>query len=319
MRCPRPLAALCLPLALLAPLLLATTSAASPKVEVVAVQYPIEGNQSGAAIERKVERYIKDAKRSGADVIVFPELLTFDAWPLGDKRSDAAITRFIAADITPGYFKAFACLAKAHGVMIVGGSSPRLDGERVLNTAIVAFADGRVVHQDKIHLTYWEADNGMSGGDTVEVFDTPFGRAVVLICYDVEFPTTSSALIDAAPALWFVPSMTDTIHGLERVRWSAQARAVEHHAFVIVTGTVGTPSKDFPNVGQAAFLTPRREAFAVKVVEGAREKPGLVRATLDTGALAESRKKAKLYPAKDAAEANKHKRAPLRVVVPSAP
>ncbi len=81
----------------------------------------------------------------------------------------------------------------------------------------------------------WKGD----AGDQLRVFDTPYGRIAILICYDIEFPELSRKVCEMGADIIFVPSCTDDRQGFLRVRYCCHARAIENQVFVAVTGTVG--------------------------------------------------------------------------------
>lgn len=87
----------------------------------------------------------------------------------------------------------------------------------------------------------------------------------MLICYDVEFPEAVRYLADAGAEILFVPFCTDNRQGYLRVRYCAQARAIENQIYVALAGNVGN-LPDVANMdvqyGQAAVLTPSDFAFA---------------------------------------------------------
>jgi predicted amidohydrolase len=55
----------------------------------------------------------------------------------------------------------------------------------------------------------------------------------------VEFPKHVRAQVEAGAWLILAPSCTDTMHGFNRVRFAACARALENQCYVAVTPTVG--------------------------------------------------------------------------------
>ena len=65
------------------------------------------------------------------------------------------------------------------------------------------------------------------------------GNIAILICYDVEFPEVARVMAEAGAEILFVPSCTDGREGFCRVRYCAQARAIENQVYVAMTGTVG--------------------------------------------------------------------------------
>lgn len=277
-----------------------TLSTAQTTYKFAAVQYPVVGGQSLQQFLDKVEGYIVEAKQQNADVIVFPELCTFDTWSLTTKMSEQEVCRQIAQNITAKFFKKISEWSQRHEIAILAGSSPNLKNGEVYNTALMAFPDGKTIYQDKVFLTHWEKDMQWKEANTLNIFSAPWGKTVVLICYDSEFPVISNQLAKFSPEIILVPSMTEDQYGLRRVRWSSQARAIEHHSYVVVTGTVGKISESWDNVGQAVFITPSEKGFPGLLTSGDLNKAQIVYAELDFAQLTKSRsQKSHLYPAKD--------------------
>jgi predicted amidohydrolase len=276
---------------------------------VAAVQYPIRGGLDVTELLARIEHFAAEAQAGGAELVVFPELVVLDllesAVPVigqgAAQAQDAEATqlRRIAREVTPRYFEEIQSSSRRLGVAILGGSAPReTSGGGIVNTALLAFPDGQRVLQDKLFLTPDEAAWGWTYGDRLRVFDAPWGRSTILICYDSQFPSLSQQLSEAAPELILIPSMTSD-HGFFRVRWAAQARAIEHHAYVVVVGTVDAEPTPDGYHGQAAFLTPQDSGFAGVLAEGPRNREAIVHAKLDLAQLRRSRRAAGLYAARD--------------------
>ena len=158
-------------------------------------------------------------------------------------------------------------LAVAYNINIIGGSHPtrEADGE-VYNIAYVFLRDGSIHQQYKIHPTpnerYWW---NIQGGKLCNVIDTDCGPIGVLICYDCEFPEVVRHLVDQGALILFVPFCTDERQSYQRVRYCAQARAVENQCYVVMAGNVG----NLPNVenmdiqyAQSCVITPCDFPFA---------------------------------------------------------
>ncbi len=276
---------------------------------IASVQYPVEGNKTLEEILAKVEAFTEEAVTKKVDVLVLPELLTLDAWPVQEGveetiESERKVVQEIASKITPGYFNGIRQLAKKHHIAIMAGSSPELDAEskKLFNIALLVQADGKELSQKKIHPTKWERDIGFASGNEIEIAETPWGKTAILICYDVEFPDLSAGLVEKSPMLILVPSMTESEAGLKRVRWTSQARAIEHHAIVVVSGTVGQPMPTWQLFGQSAILGPASETFEMDDVEGAANTRGMIIQTIDMKALSQSREQTHFHPAKDKRE-----------------
>lgn len=274
----------------------------SDEVTLSVVQFPVEGSKTFEKFFSKIEGYATQAKKAGADLVVFPELSILDTLSRVEGETDQHLVEQIAADVTPRFFGKVSDLSKKLGLTILAGSAPNRKNGKLYNTALMAFPDGRKVFQDKIFPTRWERTQGIIGGDSIEVFDTPWGRTAILICYDVEFPMISESLVKSSPEILLVPSMTISKEGFNRVRWAAQARAVEHYAYVVVTGTVGKPTFGWPEFGQGVLLTPQDVGFPGLLAEGVMNQAEVLTGTIQLKKLRASRISSRYYPARDQLE-----------------
>jgi predicted amidohydrolase len=292
---------------------LAREAAKPAELKVSAVQYPVEGDMTVENFIAKVKGYVEKASASGSNLVVFPELIGLDLLKSNNPVSDLDQMAQIAKDVTPLFFDEIQSLSRQHGVSILAGTMPRMvEGGKISNTAYLAFPDGRHVIQDKLFMTPDEQHWSWKPGEKLHVFQAPWGRTVILTCYDSEFPITTQAIADARPEVILIPSMTDTDRGFFRVRWSAQALAVHHYAYVIHTGTVTSDANRNGDkyVGQASFLTPQDRLFPGVHTEGNKNTDGIINGTLDLKELREGRLNAGIYPARDQAL----RTAPLKVV-----
>ena len=216
---------------------------------------------------KNVEYFVDVASGYQSDFIVFPELFTLSL--LSFEKSDispADAIEKLTAHREP-LVKALSRMALAYNINIVGGSHPsRTNDGDIQNVSYVCLRDGSVHAQEKIHPTpnesYWWH---IKGGDAVEVIQTDIGPIGVLICYDSEFPELARRLVDEGARIIFVPFCTDNRQGYMRVRYCAQARAVENQCFVVMSGNVGNlPGVENMDVqyAQSCILTPCDFPFA---------------------------------------------------------
>ena len=111
-------------------------------------------------------------------------------------------------------------------------------------------------------------------------------------------------MAEAGAEILFVPSCTDGREGFCRVRYCAQARAIENQIYVAMTGTVGNlPLVPYmaTNYGQAAILTPSDYFFARDGIaaEGTINQEQLVVADVDLDLLDEQRVNGSVIPLQD--------------------
>ena len=216
---------------------------------------------------KQVEYFVDVAADYEADFIVFPEMFTLMLLSAEDKVLTPleAIERL--SEYTPRIRERLSEMALSYNINIIGGSHPtRLEDGDIHNVAYVCLRDGSIHAQEKIHPTpneaYWW---NIKGGDSIDAIPTDCGPIGVLICYDSEFPELARRLVDEGARIIFVPFCTDSRQGYMRVRYCAQARAIENQCFTVLSGNVG----NLPNVGnmdiqyaQSCILTPCDFPFA---------------------------------------------------------
>lgn len=212
-------------------------------VRICVIQYMMKKIDSFSEFARQVEYYADVAADFGSDFAVFPELLTTQLMSfIDEKRPDHAVRHL--ATFTEQYIELFAGLAVKYNVNIVGGSHFVEEDRRVYNVAYLFRRDGTIEKQYKIHATpnerrWW----GIAEGDQVKVFDTDCGKVAIQICYDIEFPELARLATEQGAGIIFVPFCTDDRQGYLRVRYCAQARAVENQVYTVIAGTVGNLSE----------------------------------------------------------------------------
>jgi predicted amidohydrolase/predicted N-acetyltransferase YhbS len=236
-------------------------------VRLATVQLQARAVTDFAEFVQNVEYFVDVAADYRSDFVVFPELFTLSLLSF-EKKS---LTPMEAIDRLTEHrapiVRELSRMALRYNINIVGGSHPtRTDDGTVQNVAYVCLRDGSVHAQEKIHPTpneaYWWK---IKGGSSVDVIQTDIGPIGVLICYDSEFPELARRLVDEGARIIFVPFCTDNRQGYMRVRYCAQARAIENQCFVVLSGNVGNlPGVDNMDVqyAQSCILTPCDFPFA---------------------------------------------------------
>lgn len=195
-------------------------SAPRPKriVRLAAVHYrPREGTTAAEKREQFAPLIAKAAAKQ-VDLVVLPETLTF----YGSGKTYAE-----AAEPIPGPSSDyFAGLAKQYDLWIVAGLLER-DGPLVYNVAVLLSPDGEVAGKyRKVCLPRGEIMGGVTPGHEYPVFETPFGKVGMMVCYDGFFPEVARELAN---------------RGAEIIAWPvwgcnpllARARACENHIYLI--------------------------------------------------------------------------------------
>ena len=223
------------------------------------VQWQMRSYSDVKDLMQQVEYFIDALSSYKSDFALFPEFFNAPLMAEYNHLNEAEAIRELAA-YTPQLVEEFSKLAISYNINVITGSMPELVDHTLYNVGYLCKRDGTVERFEKIHVTPDEAKIwAMKGGDKLHTFDTDCGKIGILICYDVEFPELSRLLADEGMSILFVPFLTDTQNGYSRVRYCAQARAIENECYVAIAGSVG----NLPNVhnmdiqyAQSMVLTP---------------------------------------------------------------
>jgi len=158
----------------------------------------VESNRAAAAAA------IAESAGHGAELVVLPELCDS-----GYVFSDEAEARKLATPVADSpTLREWQALATRHRTTIAGGFCELGEDGLVYNSAAIVGPDGVLTRYRKAHL--WDAEKLVftPGDEPPPVVDLPFGRAGLMICYDLEFPewvrlaALAGADLIAAPVNW---------------------------------------------------------------------------------------------------------------------
>ncbi|WP_172653020.1 nitrilase-related carbon-nitrogen hydrolase [Rhodococcus opacus] len=214
---------------------------------IAPIQFELRAERTFDDLAKHVRRTVESAAGAGADIVLLPELVTTGLLA-SHPDADSLTVRDVAdayRSVFPSYTDEFEGLVQSLAVetstTVVGGSHYRHAPDGTFrNTSYLAHPDGRIVHQDKLHLTPPEVAMGTTPGDEVAITEIGPVRVAVQICADIEFPEVSRYLAGQGVTLVLVPSLTWNRRGAHRVRYGAHARAMENQMYVAVSTLVGS-------------------------------------------------------------------------------
>ncbi|MHB2036714.1 MAG: carbon-nitrogen hydrolase [Nitrososphaerales archaeon] len=193
----------------------------------------------------KALRMIEEAAKKGAQIVCLPELFATRYFPQTKKSSSKP-------EKIPGYTSNFLSrAAKKNKVVIVGGSIFEKDSKKRYNTSVVFDRNGRLLGKyRKVHVpedeAFYEQDY-FSSGNAYRVFNTPFAKIGVLICYDQWYsePARIARLLGAE--IIFYPTAIGTVSGIDQSEgdwhdaWEGVQRghAIANSVIVAATNRVG--------------------------------------------------------------------------------
>ena len=231
----------------------------------------------------KAGRLLAQGIALGAELFVFPELWTtgyqlpgIEALAEPEGGQTVSLLRRIAGE---------------NGVEIIAGSLAELRHGKVYNTSYAIGRAGQILARySKIHLIGLMAeDRYLCPGNEKGSCEMSFGKAGMIICYDLRFPELPRALALAGCQALFVPAEWPAVRGHH---WRALniARAIENLLFVVAVNRVG---KDRDNVffGHSLVVDPWGDVLA----EGSEREEELLIVDIPFERVAEIRKRIPVF------------------------
>jgi len=235
---------------------------------------------------RDADRLVAEAADRGARLVALPEYFPLIS---GNETDKVRAREKEGAGPLQDFLRETALRRK---VWLVGGSIPLEASvpDKVRNSCLVFDDTGRrVARYDKIHLfgfkrgdEDYNESRSIEPGDDIVVFESPFGRVGLSICYDLRFPELYRAM--GAVDLLVVPAAFTHTTGQAHWELLLRARAVENLCYVLAAAQGGTHPSGRRTWGDSMVVDPWGT-----VLERLPEGPGVVAAEIDAARIAELR------------------------------
>jgi len=203
-------------------------------------------------------RLVHQAAEAGATLVLLPEYWAI----MGLQDSDKVA---VAEPLGQGPIQDFmSALARELEIWLIGGTLPLAsdDPEKVVNTTLVYNPQGEHVGRyDKIHLfgftkgteSYNESKTIVPGRH-VGVFEAPFGKVGMSVCYDLRFPELYRAM--GPVSLIVVPAAFTYTTGHAHWEILLRARAIENQCYVLAAAQGGTHPNGRRTWGHSMLIDP---------------------------------------------------------------
>ena len=200
-----------------------------------------------AGNRQRIVAKLEAAAQAGAQLIVFPECA------LSGYVFDSATEALPASETIPGATsEILADVCRRLNVHAIVGLLER-EGDILYNSALVVGPQGAQVYR-KCHLPVLGIDRYVGSGQALPLFDLPFARVGVLICYDLRFPEAVRSLTLRGADIVIVP--TNWPQGADSApEFLTRARAWENRIHIAACNRVGV-EQNTRFIGRSQVVAP---------------------------------------------------------------
>jgi omega-amidase len=209
-----------------------------------------------AANLAKLRDFASRAKRSGTELIVFPEMI--------DEGYSMQMIKQHAVACEKGAVPELQKIAKKLGIGMICGISDR-DGESIYNAQVFVDASGKIVTKyRKTHLVtaapFDERSVFSAGNELVSCKIDKFNVGLT-ICYDLRFPEVCRTLAVEHEVNLFITSSAWPSVRMDHLQILTRARAMENQCYLILANRVGTDD-GVTFCGSSAIIDPSGATIA---------------------------------------------------------
>lgn len=227
----------------------------------------------------KIRDFAALAKKSGAELVVFPEMTdTGYSMPVIQKR---------ARSWKEGAVNELQKMAKENSIAIVAGISDR-EGDSIFNAQVLVSANGEILAKyRKTHLvTAAPLDERvcLSPGNNLVVRKIDNFEVGLSICYDLRFPEMARTLVVKHGANLIVNSSAWPMVRAEHLRILAIARAVENQSYFVIANRAGTDD-GVTFCGSSVIVDPSGKILA----SASADREELIGGEISTSVIAQAR------------------------------
>lgn len=165
------------------------------KFSIAVVQFRITPQNPELNLKR-IEKFIEQAVSRSAHVIIFPEDCVTGSI-FGDRNK---------LDHDFSYRNAFQKFAKKYKIDIVAGSFMEGTPRGAFSSSYYIDSRGKVLARYQKSNLYHSERYFLNPGTEIAVFDTKYGKAGIVICWDIMFPELFRRMVAAGVQIIYCPS-----------------------------------------------------------------------------------------------------------------
>lgn len=206
----------------------------------------------------RAEALIREAAEKGARIVALPEMFNCPY--------DNSYFRSYGEEEGGSSYARLSRIAKEQRIVLVGGSMPEIDSAgKVYNTCYVFDSAGNKIGKHrKMHLfdinvkggQYFKESDVLTAGNSVTVFETPYGKMGVAICFDIRFPELSRLMVHQGAKVVFIPGAFNMTTGPAHWEILFRTRALDNQIYMAGIAPAQNSEACYKSYGNSLIADP---------------------------------------------------------------
>ena len=182
----------------------------------------------------KAKEGIEEVVKKGAEIVILPEIF--------NSPYDTKKFREYSEEKNGKTWSFLSSIAKKNKIYLIGGSIPEKENDKVYNTSFIFDSEGNQISRHrKMHLFDIDVKGGQSfkesesltPGNSICVFNTPYCKIGLCICFDMRFPELSRLMVLKGAQIIIVPAAFNMTTGPPHWESMFKQRAIDNQCFTI--------------------------------------------------------------------------------------
>ena len=200
---------------------------------------------------------IEECVKKGAEIVILPEIF--------NSPYDTKKFREYSEPKNGKTWTFLSNIAKEHKIILVGGSIPEIDNNKIYNSSFIFNSEGnQISFHRKMHLFDIDIKGGQSfkesesltAGNSINVFNTPFCKIGICICFDMRFPELSRLMVLKGAKIIIVPAAFNMTTGPPHWESMFKQRAIDNQCFTIGVAPARNMESSYISYANSIVINP---------------------------------------------------------------
>ena len=205
----------------------------------------------------KAKEGIEECVKKGAEIVILPEIF--------NSPYDTKKFREYSEEKNGKTWTFLSNISKENKIILIGGSIPEKENDKIYNTSFIFDSEGnQISFHRKMHLFDIDIKDGqkfkesesLTAGNSICVFNTPFCKIGLCICFDMRFPELSRLMVLQGAKIIIVPATFNMTTGPPHWETMFKQRAIDNQCFTIGVAPARNMESSYISYANSIIVNP---------------------------------------------------------------